>query len=340
VLDEYEKTLKNRPAWLMETVTTYGVQHALGEGSQRSGGGGCHSVYLRDGDRVDVRYSPDAEWTGSSDKPQPVQPKRGGQRGWRGIINGWYISYSVLAQGRPDSMAMFAPDGTKRRSKVLPALRGLEAFDGYLAEDPEPLLNVLRSAPSVRVREGPEPVDGHPCLALDADSPDHGRYRVWFDPASGYYPRRIVIEKSGDNLWADKRLSDWKNFMPQGSKGPTTAKLFTTTMDSAGLEQAGDVWLPAACRVTTVQQYADGNTKTIAMNCRRTRLELRPDFAALGAFQPDLREGTRLINEENRQISYEWRDGKPVPKVDKAAVEHMDGTATRLRQELKRTGGK
>jgi hypothetical protein len=135
---------------------------------------------------------------------------------------------------------------------------------------------------------------------------------VWFDPSTGHYPRKVVAEKTGEDVWWRKPLKEWDNFMPRGSRGPTGALAFVYTMDSAELENVGGAWVPLACRVTAVQKFGDGNVKTIVMNCRRTKLDLKPDFAALGAFKPNLREGARLLDELDREHPYAWSGGRPV----------------------------
>ena len=114
--------------------------------------------------------------------------------------------------------------------------------------------DILRAAPVLRASGRRESVGGPPCLRVDAESPEHGNYAVWLDPACGHYPRKIVVEKTGGHPWGRKPLKDWNNFMPRGSPGPTGALSFVYTMDSAELEDVGGgVWVPLACRVTAVQ---------------------------------------------------------------------------------------
>jgi len=312
-VEKYQATLDTRPRWLMECSTRFAVEHEMGEGPERTGAGFFDCTYLRDGGRADLRLVTSGQWVGPPNRRKPIGPAAGREPRWRGILDGWGMSYEVPAGDKPAGFAMFCPDGRKFAAKVIPALKGLEAFEGFIAEDPAALADILRTAPVLRASRELADVGGTRCLRVDAESPEHGTYAVWFDPAAGHYPRRIVVEKTGGHVWWRKPLKEWNNFLPLGSRGPTGALAFTYTMDSAELEDVGGVLVPLACRVTAVQKYLDGNVKTVVLNCRRTRLDLKPDFEALGAFKPNLREGARLLDELDRQHPFKWAGGRPVP---------------------------
>jgi dienelactone hydrolase len=317
VVDAYQRTLDQRPAWLMECSTRFSVEHGNVQGPDRVGGGFFNCTYIRDGGKADLRVVTGDEWTGPPNRRKAVGPAKGRESRWRGVLNGWGLSYEVPPDGKPAGFAMFCADGHQFAAKVIPAQKGLEAFEGFIAEDPSSLVDILRAAPVLRRSEGREAVDGVSCLRVDAQSPEHGKYTVWFDPAAGHYPRKMVVEKTGASLWWRKPLKEWTNFMPRGSDGPTGAKVFTYTMDAAKLENVGGTWVPLSCRVTAVQHYADGNVKTVTLACGRTKLDLNPDLQRLGAFKPDLREGARLLDELDREHPYEWRGAKPVPVAGK-----------------------
>ena len=275
---------------------------------------------FRDGERLDVQ-------TNRRDNGKPV-------RGWRSIVNGWYVSYEIPPPGKSALSGLYAADGSRFTGAALPS--GWP-FEGYLAGDYVRFTDLLRSAPKVETSQ--EQVDGCLCLALKADLPDYGSYHLWLDPAADYLPRKVVVEKTAGNFWCGTPLEQWTKLAPGGGHGTVKLRSVTYTMDGAAFDRVEGRPFPLACRVTHIQRYEDGNSERTVMNCRRTALDLHPDFQARRAFAVELRQGARLANLVDQHLPYQWSHGKPVPLVDADVVAQMDRTARTLKQELDHRNG-
>jgi hypothetical protein len=229
---------------------------------------------------------------------------------------------------------MYAARGERFMINALGRLDFASALEGYVI-DPEPVVEICRKAVGPRVRDRQESIDGHPCWVLDTSS-RLGKCTVWFDPALGYWARKIVLEKGADDFSGGERVGSW-SFVPDSGEGSVTAKRFTYTVDGMKFERFGEILLPTACRVTFRREFSDGSWNVVRTDCTREKIDLKPDFQKVeGAFTPELAEGAVLFNQEDPQIPYAWHGGKPVPRVDRAAVESMDSTARQLR--LQRDG--
>jgi hypothetical protein len=317
-------------AFLRQSVPSRGLvrleilgtaEWAFGKGAQRSRSFRLVCTYLRDGQRLDVQ-------TTRYEGGRPISA-------WRSIIDGFYISYPVPPRGSTALSGMYAAEGGRFVGAAIPS--GWGGFEGYAAGDYLSLSQILQSAAQVQV--GQDQVDGSACVLLQVDSPDHGRYQAWLDPAMNYLPRKLLVQKTVGHFMGNLRLSQWTRISPSGSRGTVALTAVSYTMDQTTFERIGDRWFPLTCRVMRIQSFADGNSETTVMNCRRTQLVLDPDLTALGAFRPQLRQGAPLANQVDRYLPYQWKDGAAVPRVDARVLAQMEQTAATLKQESTHSGG-
>ncbi len=63
-------------------------------------------------------------------------------------------------------------------------------------------------------------------------------------------------------------------------------------------------------------EQVDGRVHTSTTHCKRLRIDLKPDFQALGAFVPDVPDGTPVYD-VNTQEKYVWEGGGFMPPADK-----------------------
>jgi hypothetical protein len=307
VLDAYERTLGMVQSWSMHVTTTTRFERPRAKGRDRAGMVEWSCVYHRDGDRYDLAHTV-TEQHDADGNLLPPGPDDGNVS--RSIVNGWWIGY----YGRPGggaAQAYFRGDGRRHLRKAL-AAGGAEVLDGYLSDDFS-ILDVFRKAKDVTVRDG-QVVDGAPCVRLDAALAEHGRWSVWFDPSAGHLPRRVeLIKADGDLIWDGERIgAKGRRYIPQAGKAPTTMDRVTYVADAFQLRKVDGGLLPVACKVYQEVRFADGNAKRSWLTTLRGEIDLGPDFAKVGAFVPDLREGQPLINEDDRNELRWWRGGKPV----------------------------
>jgi len=321
-LDQHRQNQAVHPHWLLSCDIDGVTVSALARGSDHSRSFTLHCTYFRDGPRIDVR-------TVRFDDGRPV-------RAWRSIINGWYVSYQVPPAGKLALSGLFAAEGSQFIGAAMPS--GVGALEGYAAGDYRSFDEIVATASQVRAIH--DTVNGEPCVRVEADSADHGLYTVWFDPKIDYSPLKIVVQKLAQNYFGGSRLDQWTRLAPGGSRGTVLLRSISFTMDDAKYDKQGGRWFPLQCRVTRVHEYADGNSETTTMICKRTALDLNPDLLSAKAFVPELREHAPLANLVDNHLPYQWTNDGPVAQVDEAVVAQMDRTAHTLRQELDNLGNR
>jgi len=271
-----------------------------------------NAAYVRDGDRRDISSTSDE---------QPAEA--------RAIVNGYYLQYSK-SPNRTVRDASFAMNGHKFTGPALESTMMFEgALEGWLA-DPEPNSDVLRhsAAADARVLDPLESVDGAQCVVLTGSS-KYGSTTFWCDPKLRYLARKIVIAKSEHDLIGKARVGDLRLRAP--GAGLMAPSRITFTADSIKFETVGAVTLPMSCHVAERYDFPGGIWYAREATITREDVDLHPDLSKPGLLVPDLPDGTRLSNQENLQIPYEWRAGKPVPLVNQSAVQQMDATAAAAR---------
>jgi hypothetical protein len=241
VVAKYEGTLAKRQQWTTRLQMSAEALEPDMPSSQAKTPFTIEWTYYKDHERAAVRT---------------VRTEKGKIIGaYMGLIDGWFVMYTLPPPGRDALAAQFGEDGAKRRGSAVP--QALPAMEGFVAGDYAGLVQILRSAGNVTSSR--EIVDGHECVVVRAVSDDYGDYRVWFDPR----------------------------------------------FDTDGIG-------------------------------RRLSLELGAPPAEV--FIPHIRAGAKLSNLENPQIPFCWRDGKAVPLIDQATLNHMDKTADLLRGQIVRSG--
>jgi hypothetical protein len=247
--------------------------------------------YYRDGDRFDVR----------------VHRNSNNYRS-RSIVDGWFISYEPVAANHLARWAFFRPNGPKG----LPFAVGnhLAAFEGFVAENSVNLLDILRNAKQSTVAAGQE-IDGRSCVLLTSISEAGGKSRIWFDPEAGYCTRKIIVEKGPQDQFSDgKSLIDHR-WRPVGSERGVTSVGYSYTLDNVVGQLVNGVWFPATCRVTTSLQFEDGNAQIVTSICKVTKATLLP-AGDTHSFMPELEEGSKLQNLDDRSTSFKWSGGRPI----------------------------
>jgi hypothetical protein len=181
----------------------------------------------------------------------------------------------------------------------------LAPLDGYvvLAPWPQngPTAKTMQGMDSITVRPRPEPVNGSDCRVVEASN-NKQQFTLWIDPRHGYHVARAEYK--------DPNLS--------------------ASFSDVRFEQHGDVWVPVEGKV---RQSWTKNGQVISegtMQLLRTFIDLNPDFAAVGAFEPNLPEGTRVVVHESPGVEFEWRDGRMVPYIDANAIATIDASVAAL----------
>jgi hypothetical protein len=304
--------------WLMSGQVQGEATVQLAPPTQRSRGFSFDYTCLRDGARIEsqtVRY----------EGGLPI-------RGWRSIVDGFYVSYQAPPRGKSALSGYFAKDGARFSGAAIPSC--LAPFLGFFAGDFVSLSEIERSAPQISTSETRS--DGFPCQTVTLDSPDFGHYQVSYDPSVGYLPRWAQVQKSGRNLVGQQRLDEGPPRTQPGSTAPTPIVELLFILDQVKFDQVQGKWFPLSCRITRVLRYGDRNSETTVMLWHRSSLQLDPAPTA-DAFKPEFRQGAQLTNLAESHLPLQWKDGQAVPLVDPKLVTQMNQTADALRREREKS---
>ena len=296
ILTEYASTMARIPtrfAIEAESLTTV----ETGTGGKNQGLTRCR--YRRDGDCLDVdRLDYDL---GNDGKPSTTPKYR-----VRAMIDREGHAIEYYGPPTTPTEVLFTADGTKERGYVRAQLASDGPLEGYLASDQVSFVELLRRAKKLQLHPRKENVQGFECYVLEA-STGHGAYKVWLDPACGYLPRKAVVQKRGSDVWDHKPLNG------------TYLSEVDSALDSVEIQRVNGQFIPVACRIEETWRRREGGSRTMHITHKRTRIDFDPDFAALGAFKPDLSNGTKVNYQDTAapDVAYQWMDGKVVP-VDSA----------------------
>jgi rhodanese-related sulfurtransferase len=189
---------------------------------------------------------------------------------------------------------------------------------GYMFGDSKSVAEILRLQSSVKLRDRKEPVNGAECWVIDATG-KHGQYTLWIDSEHGFLVVKAEVQKRfGDLFYASPLVS-----RRQAGRGRPSA--VSWTMDGVQVERIGNVWIPTACECRIAIEYGDAEPITeTALSIQRTRIILDPDFEAMGAFTPNVPNGTRVGFQETPGLRYLWQDGELAPDYDRSLVAGID----------------
>lgn len=119
----------------------------------------------------------------------------------------------------------------------------------------------------------PDPIDAKKCFRVTA-SIGKDAYRVWFAPFYGCQILKARIESDNRTVYS---------------------------LDMVEFRDIENHWVPVACRV----KQSDGRSYAY----RRNRVELKPDFKVLKAFELPIADGTS-VQVEGKPGTYFWKDGR------------------------------
>lgn len=165
-----------------------------------------------------------------------------------------------------------------------------------------------------------EVINGTLCYVIKAKVPQ-GSVTAWIAPDKGFNLLKYIIHKGSEDLFKEKPMDE------------TGMEEWTVTVDSIEFEKIGEIFVPVSGRLTNKILFKGGDTKTTSVRVKRSNIQIRPDFKAMGAFKINLPDGTPVIIEEVPGIIYKWQDGKLIPGIDEYAMEQIDRISDELRAE-------
>lgn len=97
-------------------------------------------------------------------------------------------------------------------------------------------------------------------------------------------------------------------------------------IDDVTIEEFDGHYFATAGTLTRTDLYADGTVSQDRKTVQRSNIQLNPDFSALGAFEIDFPEGSRVtywFGEDGRLFCV-WRNNQLLPRVDLDAIAQID----------------
>jgi hypothetical protein len=227
-----------------------------------------------------------------------------------------------------DPYVIYSALGAKQRAMAQAQLSsGCGALDGFLAGDQVSIWKLLQEQGEVTVRPAREDVGGSLCYVVEAAAKDHGRYSLWLDPDHGYLPRKVVVEKSAEDDYGGSHLTQ----LPQ----LRDLTKIEWSMTDIQIESVNGVLVPVSCRIAETWQGRDGVIQKTSGEYKRTKIDLNPDFEAIGAFKPDLPEGIKVNSQDavGIGVAFQWKGGAVVPAINEKEIGIIDKVADELKAD-------
>ena len=306
------------------------------------------SVSMRVDVNVDILEWPDANIPRYYSRPQFVYRQDGNNCEWigKGLVfdanwkllddsslniqdifaNGRYFTISPTQHG-PNKIpryAMITRDSNPYYQQRLGELSASSIFGGPLfgkmgGNSNYSIADLLGSDTNLHLRPDTEPIRGNLCYVLEGIT-KYGRITAWISSDNAYNALKWSVEKGPNDLVNDK---------PAG----TIVEKSIYEFDLVDFHEVNGIIVPKDAYLTTTGKLSfDG--KTIARYTYQiSQVSLKPDFKALGAFTPNVPEGTRVKLLEVPGVRYVWRNNKAVLDVNEATFEKIDKTIEQFKQQ-------
>ena len=279
ILDRTIAQLAAFRSYAMHVDHSMTIVHNIEE-SKRFGGWIASSDIRADGENFD-------EMSDTWDIPAG-QSKPHRQFNSRSIWDGKRETHRQQYQGEPNQQILATI--SSRHPRWFPSGDGGLVLHGRAYGDATSMPQVMRESGSARLRPAREDVDGHLCDVIDAKTA-RGTYTLWIDPAAGHLFRRTrVVKRAGDLTYEDKPIAS------NGTEATTTGT--ELELHDIVIDHVGGEFVLIRC-IEEVKTFVGdaGQYRLDRGSYTRSKLELSPDFAKLGAFVMDgIPERSRVIS--------------------------------------------
>ena len=281
------------------------------------------SIVYRDGDRWAV-IAEDQFIFEDSQRPTEIFY-------YNQIIDKRSITYR--SDGNKPVRAVYVDSDLKTgKAKARAAWGGGIISEGYiLGNDPLWLPDILRSSLTLEVRNEKPEIDGYPTYVLESRG-ENGKIILWLDPNSGFHPRRIEEQKSGEDLLNGQPVSSIR------SEGNIVSnkqlEKYSLVIDSVKIEQIDAVFVMTGANITETRTYSDGHEIRASYDFKRSKVDLNPDFNALKAFKIKVPDGTPVYDQDFPAGRFRILGNKMVPAED-PTFEEIDKMVDEIKKQEK-----
>jgi len=290
---------------------------------------------FRNGDRIDVKNGVERYY-------KTTDSERADYYKSRYIINSKnYMGYNMKNKTLPDFIVI---DNRKEKFEEYSKRMVVEQGLGYLLDGIYPgssfksITDILKSSPDVDIKKkDQEIIDGHRTYVLEVET-KYGLYTLWLDPEYGFNLRRMVIKKKIGDINGSVPLGTQPKPLPEGVLLHTPNKAKTNievVLDSVKIDKIDGVYIPVSAKVKERVDYENGTYVERVDAYTRTNIDFNPDFYAMGAFEMDVPNGTKVYFMEPARsgIRYEWQDGKIVTAIDQRTLDALDDEIDKIKSE-------
>jgi hypothetical protein len=180
--------------------------------------------------------------------------------------------------------------------------------------------DLLGEASNLHIHDKTESINGVVCFVFEGTSA-YGKTTAWIAPEKGYNAMKWVIEKASHSLYDSTALSlRWPRI--EGWQVTYNVKeLYEIPSEDRA------IFVPKTSYYAHSIHFRDGTQTVNRGEYETSDIQLKPDFAALGAFEIDLPDGTRVFNADFPSMRHIWLNGKPVLDIDTSLILELDHVA-------------
>lgn len=301
LLELYRKTQDSLQSFASESIDRYKFTYKSAEGLHKDGlPGKQNTKFYQDKDRVDFRSY---VW---SDLENTEETTLTDKTFFRNFM--WDGDSFYQYRGRKGFGTAFIKKNDRIKNNQVGVIYGGAPLLGMYFGDDRRVDSILQEANNISIRDEMEDVSGSLCYVLDAKTV-YGKYTVWIDPEHGYNIAKAKVQKNEDDIiWGGKVMKGNSSLRNKMSG-------IEFSLDYVQFKKIDDVWVPMEAKYQCTKIFDDGRKSIFHQHHKRTSFDLNPDFEKIGAFVPDIDNGTRVFLENVKGIDYTWQDGKLVSNM-------------------------
>lgn len=176
---------------------------------------------------------------------------------------------------------------------------------------------LLLESSNLKIRSEQEEVDGALCYVVEGNT-SNGHFTVWIDANNGFrYRKAIVLNK----------------YDPPLDMGSGQA-IVSRTSEISGVKIDSIEGVPVITKSSKVVHnlYSDGRVEDDVLEAKRLNVKWNPNFEAVGAFEMDIPDGTRVahMDFQGKGVKFQWLNGEVVTMLEDDALEAIDEAVAQL----------
>lgn len=189
---------------------------------------------------------------------------------------------------------------------IFAGTEGEEIARGYLAQDIPNMIDILRESPDISVAPSVEQINGANTYKVSAAHPEFGRYTLWLDPAIGYLPRRIEVNKGKAHRYYLGPVGD-RNRADDGE--PISLEEVDFEVDNFVYEEIGGRNVIIFFEARKMERYAGDKFVEFNWIYERTKIDFDPPMPEVSPFSLDNFPNGARFHDGKLKLLFELKDG-------------------------------